>query len=75
VIPYRQIDGIVLTIALIAGPLFEKHSQPNANGAVLRPYPGATSTSWIGTEFNLNDENGFLVDADGTTITPVFTSV
>ena len=70
-IPFREPGSMVVTMAVEADLLFGKHSKPNENGAVLRPYPGSTQTKWIGMEFNLTDENGFVVDADGTTITPV----
>lgn len=34
--------------------------------AAERPYEGASEKTWIGTEFNLTDENGLFIEADGS---------
>jgi hypothetical protein len=77
-IPFRQTGSIVVTISLLAEVMFANYSQATADGLLPhRPYPGSTqdsnstTTTWFGTEYNLTNKNGFIVDEDLTTVTPV----
>ena len=64
--------GIVNTPGVEGSILYENWRKTSISqglsqdAAIRRPFPGATSRSWIGTSYNLTDEDGFLTQYDGT---------
>lgn len=70
-IPNRQ--GIVNTVGVEGAQLWhakrlrlEAEEGLTQAQAAKRPYPGANEHTWIGTEFNVTDSEGFFTQYDGT---------
>jgi hypothetical protein len=61
--------GIVNTVGAFASTLFRTVLEPlihakNGTGSVQ--YPGASAGTWIGTEFGITNEDGLLIELDGS---------
>jgi hypothetical protein len=67
----NRMGGIVNTIGYPAAILFRQYIRQSSH-IDEQVYPGASSTTWIGRdEFGLTNEDGFLVELDGTTVSRV----
>jgi len=65
---FKHRTGIVNTIGVEASEIFRDHEQKRKKHPkkYRKKYPGSSDKSWIGTHYNLTDEEGYFINLDGS---------